>query len=383
MRITDFDVVAVGNPWKNWLLFRLGTDTGLTGVGEGTLNGFHQSVTTVLHELRDLFVGQDPHNLKAIRHQMLTQRYSDGGQIHRAAVAAVEVACWDLLGKEARQPVYNLWGGRMRDKIRLYANGWYRTERDPDAVVERARAAVALGYTALKIDPFGDAYGQLPRSEWELSLSILRALRKALPEVDLLVEGHCRFDLPTALALARELAEVDVKWFEEPLTYQNLPALAEVARRSTVVIATGENFTSYLQFLELAQLNPNFVFQPDVLNLGGLSEARRVCELGEALQIPVAPHDAQGPVSKACCLQLGAYSPAVIIQEDFEEFNDEWTRELSSPVQKAHGYATIPTAPGLGREVYLDKAAEHPTESDGFLSLFEPGWELRAPHRGG
>jgi len=382
MKIAEFEVVGVGNPWKNWLLVALTTDSGLVGYGEGTLNGFEQAVRTLLETLSGSFLGRDPHEIKSIRNDMLTQRYSDGGQIQRAAIAAIEVACWDILGKEMGQPVHNLWGGAVRDSIRLYANGWYQTERDPELVVAKAKEAVELGYTALKIDPFGAARRGLAREDHDVAIDILTGIKRALPNTDLLVEGHCRFDVPTALGLAKTLGDIGVGWFEEPVSYENLRGLAEVADRSPVPIATGENFTSVSQFIELTKRSHNFVLQPDVLNLGGLLAARQVCELGETLDLPVAPHDAQGPISKACCLQLAAHSPAIMIQEDFEEFNEPWTRELSSPLDKSDGVVRIPIEPGIGRSIDFANAKEHPANAEGFLALYQPGWEMRKSHEG-
>ena len=378
MRIVSYSTATVGNPWKNWFFIRLETDGGIEGFGEASLNGFPRTVEIAVSELQGYFVGRSPFQVIQTTRDMLGQVYSDGGQIHRAAVASVEAACWDIVGKCVGQPVYNLWGGRVRDKIRLYANGWYQTERTPETFAQKAQEAAGLGYTALKLDPFSSSKGPSDSSELRHSLEIIRAVRDALsPDVDLMIEGHCRFDVGTALQLCGKLADIGVLWFEEPVDFRNLPGLTEVARRSPVRIATGENFTTFREFLDLCDGSQNFVLQPDVMNLGGLQFARQVCELAESLNMPVAPHDAQGPLSKALCLQLAAISPALMIQEDFEEFNPEWTRSIATPIEKRHGRATIPDTPGLGRSIYWDALSAHPYDSDATLTLFEPGWEQR------
>ena len=376
--ITGFETHTVGNPWKNWVFLVLHTSDGIQGIGEASLNGFTLTTDAAIRELQQYFVGRSAFDIRTIRRDMLQSVYSDGGQIHRSAVAAVEAACWDIVGKALNQPVYSLWGGRVRDSIRLYANGWYRTERDPEAFAERAEAAVNLGYTALKLDPFGATRGACTGAERDLALSIVKAVRKVLPPTsDLFIEGHCRFDVPTAIELASAMADYDVGWFEEPVSHWNTAGLAEVARRSPVRVATGENLTRVSDFVELTAQTRNLVLQPDVMNLGGLEEARRVCELGESLELPVAPHDAQGPISKALCLQLAANYFAVTIQEDFEAFNEPWTHALASPLEKQDGYVRIPELPGLGRSLNMEVVAQHPYDPEAALALFEEGWERR------
>jgi L-alanine-DL-glutamate epimerase-like enolase superfamily enzyme len=197
-----------------------------------------------------------------------------------------------------------------------------------------------------------------------------------------MVEGHCRFDVSSALILARHLADLDVLWFEEPVHFNNLPGLIEVSQRSPVRIATGENFTTFHEFLALCQGSKNLILQPDIANLGGLKAAKQVCDLGDNLDIPVAPHDAQGPISKALCLQLCAMSKAVFIQEDFEEFNPEWTKTIASTIEKNNGNATIPRSPGLGRDLFWDKLESYPYNSNATLTLFDQGWERREGIKG-
>lgn len=382
-RIASYSSAIVGNPWKNWFFIRLETQNGLQGFGEASLNGFAKTVETAVSELKGYFIGKSPFDVTKIVNDMLLGVYSDGGQIQRSAVAAVEGACWDIIGKFHQRPVWDLWGGRVRSRIPIYANGWYRRERSPESFAECAKEALEHGFTALKFDPFGEVRGGVDSREQQLSLGIVRAVREAVPpETDLMVEAHCRFDVPTALSLVRELQQFGISWFEEPVSFRNLRGLIEIARKSPIPIATGENFTSFVEFFELCGGTQNLVLQPDVMNLGGLKAARQVCELGEALDIPVAPHDSQGPISKAMCLQLAAISPAVRTQEDFEPFNKpSWTQTLASNIARDGSNAIIPDLPGLGRTLYWDKLAEHPYDPNATLALYESGWETRTGRR--
>src|SRR5438445_6244258 len=175
MRITAIDTFIAGNPWKNWVFARVSTDEGIHGVGEGTLNYFGKTVEAAIHELTPLVVGMDPFQVEIISQRLIRDVYSEGAQIHMCAVAAIEIACWDIIGKACKQPVYNLWGGQCHEKLRAYANGWYRGPRTPESFHEKAKAVAARGYTALKFDPFGSAWRMVSREDFALAIDLLRA----------------------------------------------------------------------------------------------------------------------------------------------------------------------------------------------------------------
>ncbi|MEO6624652.1 MAG: hypothetical protein ABIN37_07460, partial [Burkholderiaceae bacterium] len=159
MKITHIETVTVSAGWKNWFLLKVHTDAGIHGVGEGTLNGFIKTTEAAVHELEHLAVGRDPRRVNQLSRHLMDSVSLDGGHIHRTAVAAIEVACWDILGKSLGVPIHQLLGGRVRDSVAGYANGWYRTERTPENFVAAAEAVMAKGFNALKLDPFGTAQG--------------------------------------------------------------------------------------------------------------------------------------------------------------------------------------------------------------------------------
>src|SRR5581483_9949451 len=191
MKITSIRPIVVGNPWKAWVFAEVKTDEGITGYGEGSLNGFSRSVVGAIEDLAIILDGLDPTRIEFISRRMHRDLYSDGGQIHRAAAACIEIACWDILGKSLGVPCWKLLGGQVRDRIRAYANGWYCEDRTPEYFANAARRVIDRGYTALKIDPFGKAWRQMTPYELDLSIEIVAAVRDAIgPEADLLVEGH-------------------------------------------------------------------------------------------------------------------------------------------------------------------------------------------------
>ena len=379
MRIIAVETYIAGNPWKNWLFTVVRTDEGIHGVGEGTMNYFAKTVEAAIHELSPLIIGLDPFQVETVLQRLIRDVYGDGGQIHMCAVAAIEIALWDIIGKACNQPVFNLWGGRCHQKLRAYANGWYRGPRTPENFADKAKGVVRRGYTALKFDPFGSNWRTLTRREFDLSLEIITAVREAVgPDVDVLVEGHCRFNTATAIQFAEAMAHLRPGWFEEPVPHTSQSAMAEVARRSPVPVATGESLYSKQQFAELLQYGVVTILQPEPLNLGGLFATRKVADMVDAHYGMVAPHSAQGPVCSAACAQLNASLPNFLMHEIFYDFNEPWEREIvTGGVEVVDGYIEISERPGLGIDLNLEEIRKHPYRPEHYLPLFKPGWERR------
>jgi galactonate dehydratase len=379
MKITEAKTYIVGNPWKNWVFLRLETDEGIHGIGEATVNGFARTTATAIEELGAMYLGMDPFRIETIVQQMTRDVYTDGGQIHGCAVAAVEVACWDIIGKALGQPIYNFLGGRCHDRVRAYANGWYRGPRTPESFAEKAREVVRRGYTALKFDPFGSAWRITDPRDETLAIEIVAAVREAVgPDVDLLIEGHNRFSVSTAIKIGRRLEPYRPTWFEEPVHHQKIDSMVEVARHLDVPIATGESFSSTHQFAELLAHDAVHILQPEIQNLGGLLNTKKVCAMADAHYAVVAPHNAQGPVSTAMCLQIAACTPNFFIQELFDEFNVEWESQLVDQASRVvDGTIEIPARPGLGIDLCLEECERHPYAAQHFLPLFRSGWERR------
>jgi len=379
MRITAIDTYIAGNPWKNWLFAKVSTDEGIHGVGEGTLNYFAKTVEAAIHELTPLVLGMDPFQVEIISQRLIRDVYTEGAQIHMCAAAAIEIALWDIIGKATKQPIYNLWGGRCHEKLRAYANGWYRGPRTPESFAEKAKKVAARGYTALKFDPFGSAWRTLSRYDFDLSVDIIRAVRDAVgPSVDLLIEGHCRFNVATAIEFSEAIHQFRPTWFEEPVPHTNIPAMIEVARRSPVPIATGESLSSKQQFAELLKHEVVNILQPEPLNLGGLFTARIVAGMADAHFGVIAPHSAPGPICSAACVQLNASIPNFFIHEIFDEFNEPWEKEIvTNPVVVVNGYIDVSERPGLGTDLNIEEIKKHPYQQENYLPLFKPGWERR------
>ena len=381
MRIAAIETVTVGAGWKNWLFVRVLTDQGLHGIGEGTLNGFIRTTETAVRELEHLAIGQDPRRITALAQRLLDSVSLDAGHIHRTAIAAIEVACWDILGKSLGVPVSQLLGGRIRGSVLAYANGWYRTERTPAAFLEAARAALAHGFHAVKLDPFGTAQGFIADDELDLAYEIVRLMREALGRhIGILIDVHARFTETEALRAARHFADLDIYWWEEPTGRDRQEAVHNVARNSPIRVATGEMYDTIGQFYTLAERGFVNIFQPEPMSLGGIGNTLAVASLARAHGSYIAPHQSGGPVATAVCLQLAACVPNFLIQEHFDAFNEPWARDLvtwSPALDPASGHLSLPEAPGLGIDLNLDVAREHPYDPDAYLDVHRYGWEKR------
>jgi galactonate dehydratase len=385
MRITRIETITVGAGWKNWLFARVHTDAGLTGIGEGTLNGFVRTIETAVHELEHLAVGEDPTRPTALAKRLFDSVSNDGGHVHKHAVAAIEVACWDILGKSAGLPIHALVGGRVRESVLGYANGWYRAERNASAFADAAENVVAKGFKALKLDPFGAAQGFIDDDELALGVEIVAELRRRFPDVAVLIDVHARFSEAEAIRAARAFESLGVYWWEEPSSREREEPSSAVARATTLRVATGETFHMPGQFFTLAKAGGVSIWQPEPMSLGGFGATYGVAQLARAAGAWIAPHQSGGPVATALCLQLAACVPNFLIQEHFDPFNDPWTSDLVTwqpTIDRESGHLSLPDAPGLGVDVVDEVAVEHPYDQNAYLNVWAEGWERRLGRKG-
>ncbi len=380
MKIIDIETYTVSAVWKNWLFIRVVTDEGIYGVGEATINGFIKSTESAVHELKHFAIGRDPREVTAISRKII-ETIQDAGHIHRLVMAAVEVACWDILGKSLNVPIYQLLGGKVRDSILAYANGWYRAERTPEAFVAAAEVAIGKGFKAVKLDPFGQSKNFLSEGELQEARNILLAIRQHFgAELKIMIDVHCRFTPAESARIAGRLADLDLYWWEEPTTAEREILTNEVAANCSIRVATGEQFDRIGRFFTLAVGGGVSIWQPEPMSLGGIRNTLAVAQMAEACGAWIAPHQSGGPVATAVCLQLAACVPNFLIQEHFDAFNEPWTRELvtwSPTIDPSNGHLSFPTAPGLGIDLNLEAIAKHPYDAGAFFDTSQKGWEKR------
>jgi galactonate dehydratase len=306
--------------------------------------------------------------------------YGRAGEIVMSGIAVIEMACWDIKGKALGVPVWQLLGGHAHDKIKAYANGWYTTERTPEAYHKAATAVIERGYKALKIDPFGTGHFELDHASTLYSVSLIEAVRDAIgPDTELMLEMHGRFSPSTAVRLAKELAPFKPAWLEEPVPPENLAALAKVAGKVDLPVATGERIHDRIEFRELFESQAVDIIQPDVGHIGGILETRKLAATAETHYVLVAPHNVGGPVLTAASLQVGFCTPNFKILEHFNDFADSDIKKIvKGAPQVVDGYFERSDAPGLGVEFDVEAAAEFPQQQARF-DLWADGWEQRKP----
>jgi galactonate dehydratase len=274
----------------------------------------------------------------------------------------------------------------VRDSVLGYANGWYRTERTPEHFIRAAEAVIQKGFHALKVDPFGTAQGFMEDADLQIACDIIGALRDRFPTLKILIDVHARFTEAEALRVARKMAHFDLYWWEEPTTREREEPSNAVARQCPIRVATGEMYDTIGQFYALAAGGGVNIFQPEPMSLGGIGPTLAVANLALAHGSWIAPHQSGGPVATAVCLQLAACVPNFLIQEHFDPFNEPWTRQLvtwAPSLDPATGHLSLPTSPGLGLDLDIDVAREHPYDPNAYLNVSKEGWEKRLGQRAG
>ena len=379
MKISDLSVHVLGTPWRDLTYVMLRTDDGLTGVGETRMLSHTEALKGYLVEAAPNHVlGSDPFDIESLVQRMKYGDYGRAGEIVMSGIACVEMACWDIVGKALGQPVWRLLGGKVRDQVKAYANGWYTVERTPDEFHAAAGRVVARGYRALKLDPFGPGRWELDADETRRSVALFEAVRDAVgPDVEILVEMHGRFAPHEAVRIAGLLESIAPAWIEEPVPPAHLKSLAKVAARTNLPIATGERIHDRVEFRELFEAQSADIIQPDVGHIGGILETRKLAATAETHDVLVAPHNVAGQVLTAANLHLAACTPNFKIQEYFNDFADEHVKQAAIGLPEVvDGWFDLPTAPGLGVELDLDMIAEHPPTNAHF-DLHATDWHLR------
>ena len=361
MKVTDIKTFVVDCFRTNWVFVKVYTDEGISGVGEGTLEYKEKALLGAVAHIKSYLLGKDPRQIEKHFHDIYRDAYWRGGAVLMSALSAVETALWDILGKSLNVPVWQLLGGKVNDACRIYVNGWFAGAKEPEEFAEKAAEVVKRGITALKWDPFGKSYRQIASAELDKALRCIAAVRAAVGDgVDLLIEAHGRFDVPTAVGIAREIAPFKPLFLEEPVPPDQLRALAAGREKSPVAIAAGERLYTRYGYNELFALRAADYIQPDVSHAGGIMELKKIAAAAEALYIPFAPHNPSGPVANASTLQLAACCPNFCLLEIMYSdvaYRSEITDEQ---LHCENGRMRIGDRPGLGIELNEDACLKYP-----------------------
>ena len=379
MKLTDIKTFVVGNPpphfgGQYFVFVKLTTDTGVSGIGEAYCVPFEPHLVAKMIE--DVFAryaaGHDPHDI-----EMLWRRvYSSGFTQHpdltlMGVLSALEMACWDIIGKEANKPVYKLLGGQVHERLRAYTYIYPRpgdltdVYRDPDLAARRASEYLAEGFTALKFDPVGpySAFDgrQLSLEALDMSERFARQLRDAVgSKADLLFGTHGQMTAAGAIRLAKRLEPYDPLWLEEPVPPDAPDEMAKVARATSIPIATGERLTTKYDFARLLQGGAAAILQMNLGRVGGILEAKKIAGMAEVHHAQIAPHLYCGPIVGAANIQIATCSPNFLILESIEQWGGFHGEILKRPIEFEDGHVIPPTAPGLGVELNEQVALANP-----------------------
>ena len=379
MKISDVKTYVVGTEWRNITFVKVITDEGLEGIGEVRMLNHTDALLGYFAEaVPNHILGHDPSNIEELVQKMFRNDFARAGEIAMSAIATVEMACWDIIGKSLNQPVYKLLGGAVRNRIKAYANGWYTVERTPEEFHAAALKVTAKGYKALKFDPFGSGFYELDITEKGRVIELVEAVRSAVgPDVEMLIEMHGRFNPATAIGMARELERFNPSWLEEPVPPENIAALRKASEKINIPIATGERMHTRFEFRELIESQAADYIQPDISHFGGLLETKKLAAWAENYYILVAPHNVGGPVSTAAALHFAASTPNFKIQEHFNDFADEWVKTTApGNPEVIDGYFALPQGPGLGVTLNEEAVQAHPRQNV-FFNLFAENWHRR------
>ncbi|WP_027815532.1 mandelate racemase/muconate lactonizing enzyme family protein [Paraburkholderia bannensis] len=369
-------VVAVPPPHLGgmyWIFVTLETDCGIQGVGEIYAATFHPDV--MVPAIEDAFsrylLDRDPHHVERLWREAYSSGFTQRPDLTMMGiVSGLEMACWDIIGKAANKPVYELLGGMVNERLRSYtylypknARGEYDYD-DPDLAAECAAQMVKMGFSAVKFDPAGPytAY-----SGHQLSLEVLdrcetfcRKVREAVGnQADILFGTHGQMVPSSAIRLAKRLEKYDPLWFEEPVPPGQPDAMAEVAKHTSIPISAGERLTTKYEFHKLLEAGAASIIQLNVARVGGLLEAKKVATLAEVYYAQIAPHLYNGPVGAAASIQLAACTPNFLIQESIGTWGGFHAEVLKQPIQWEDGYIIPSKAPGLGVELNMDVVRAH------------------------
>ena len=388
MKITDFKTYVFPTPWRNLSYLVLETDQNIRGVGEARVVGKTHTVLEHLKHMRPHIVGHQVCDVEDLYRRFTVLNFGDAGEVTMTALAMVEMACWDLIGKKAGMPVCQLLGGVVHERIPAYANGWYTVDREPEAFATAAKRVVERGYHGMKVDPFGAGDLELTPREFRLSIELIEAVHAAVPaDTQLYIEMHGRFAPHQAIQIAKAIEPLSPAWIEEPCRPDDLGALEYVKSQTCIPIATGERLYKLTSFRELFERRAAHVIQPDISQCGGLLETKKIASAAEMFSIMVAPHNVGGIITTAATLQLIATLRNAKVLEHFNDFVDSQVKTLGSGYPEVvDGFFHVQIEkPGLGVEMDYDALeSHHPDRIDGViqertLNLFtDEHWHRRS-----
>ncbi|HEY7033480.1 MAG TPA: galactonate dehydratase [Thermomicrobiales bacterium] len=377
LKLTVTDVIphVLFGGRTNLIFVEVTTDAGITGIGEASLEGKTEAVVGAINDVKGYLIGRDPTLIEHHWQTIYRHSFWRGGVVIGSAISGIEQALWDILGKALAVPVYELLGGRVRDRVRLYANG--PRGESPEEIAESCAQLVEAGWRALKLSPFGAVPGVAGQTEVRAARHQMRLIRDAVgPAVDVLIDCHGRLSPAAAIQMAEALDEYDIFFFEEPVLPEDPAAMAHVAATITIPVATGERLFTKWGFRDILALGAAHILQPDLAHCGGIWEGRKIAAAAEISAVDVAPHNPYSWLLTMASVQLDLAIPNFSIQEFLVDHPPDVERLFANPFTwQAGGWVDPPASPGLGIE--LDWDAVHAHEQLPYDRTYQPSlWHV-------
>ena len=357
--------------WDRWLLIRIYCEDGTVGIGEGGVHGWQRPTKTMVDTMAEYLKGKNPDYIEH-HYQWLYRSSHFMGSVVQGALSAIDIALWDIKGKRLGVPIYDLMGGKTRDKVRCYMHVGGTTKNE---LVDSAKGAVAEGFTAVRFTPFPpDYYLHKSYTEWaDEAVDRVGAVKEAVGgDADICVEIHRQMAPAESIWLGRRLEQFNPFFYEDPMLPDSPARMAQVADQCNIPIATGERFTTIFEYEQLLEANATSYIRPDLCLCGGLSGSKKVSAMAEAKHVKVIPHNPLSPVSTAACVQLDACIPNFALQEYTGESEPPKSDLLITPLKLVDGYLMVPEGPGLGIELIPEAIDEFKIDVDSPEA--QPGW---------
>ncbi|NON61138.1 mandelate racemase/muconate lactonizing enzyme family protein [Acidianus sp. RZ1] len=392
MKIQDIEPIVLtskekgGATWaSSAILVKVTTTNGIVGYGEAVPTLRIVSVYNAIKQVAKGYIGKEAEEVEKNYHEWYKQDFYLSRSFESAtATSAIDIALWDILGKELGSPIYKLLGGKFREQVKVYANGWYSDCVTPQDFVMKAKEVTKMGYKALKFDPFGQYYDWIDEKGLREAEERVKAVREALgDDVEIMIEHHGRFNANSAIDIAKRIAKYNPLFVEEPVHHEDIEGYKKYRTSTSVRVALGERLVSLKEAMFYIDNRLADVLQPDLTNVGGVTIARKVAALAEANDVEIAFHNAFGPIQNAVTLQLSSVIPNLLILESFYDFFPQWKRDLvygETPIEG--GYAKVPEKSGIGinvNEKLIEQLKAEPIPLD---VVEEPVWVVKNTWRG-